>query len=435
MEKPVIICVDDEQIILNSLNTQLGRKFGEDYELEFAESAEEALDLIDELSEEGLQVVMIISDQIMPGMSGDEFLTTVHQTNPEIIKILLTGQAALESAINAVNHADLYRYLTKPWEEADLILTIEKGLKHYGMMESLEQQVEVFEKFVPRQFLNRIATEGITNIHLGEAESDIITVLFSDIRSFTTLSESMTPQELLNFLNSYLQRMSAPIHEQGGFVDKFIGDAIMALFDKPEVTDSEEAFSAIQAAIGMQENLKIYNQHRCNSNYPPISIGIGIHTGQVIIGTIGSQERMDSTVLGDVVNLASRLEGLTKIYNAKIIISSYTWRLIEDETPFLWRELDFVQVKGASRPVSIFEIFNGDDEPIRDKKQQIRSRFHQGAMYYYAKNWEKALVLFRECLEIFPEDVVSQMYVKRCLHCQTHPPDKNWNRVFSFTEK
>ncbi len=130
-KKPVILCVDDEQIILNSLNKQLIRQFGHQFDLEFCESAEEAIALIDALIMERYNVVMVISDQIMPGMSGDEFLIHIHKKYPRIIKILLTGQAAIESAMNAVNNADLYRYLTKPWGERDLIMTVERGLQQY----------------------------------------------------------------------------------------------------------------------------------------------------------------------------------------------------------------------------------------------------------------------------------------------------------------
>lgn len=436
MKKPVILCVDDEQTILNSLNTQLERKFGDDFELEFAESAEEALELMDELTEEDLEIAMVITDQIMGGMTGDEFLVEVHENYGKTIKVLLTGQAALESAVNAINHANLYRYLVKPWEESDLLLTVEKGLNHYRLIDSLEKQVNVFEKFVPRQFLTRIATEGIENIELGKAQADVITVLFSDIRDFTELSESMeNPQDLLNFLNSYLTRMNPAIHLNGGFVDKFIGDAIMALFDQPHFEDTDEAHSAVRAAIGMQETLKVYNGHRKNSGYAPIATGIGIHTGQVIFGTIGSHERMESTVLGDVVNLASRLEGLTKIYNSRIIISSETWRLLEDDGTILSRELDFVRVKGAKKAISIFEIFNSDPEPIRDLKLKILGPFHEGEVNYYNQNWKDALKLFKSCLDIFPEDNVSQMYYERCQKLIDSPPGENWDSSFSLTHK
>lgn len=140
MKKPVIICVDDEQMILNSLNVQLERKFSDSFEYEFAESAEEAIDVLEELTKDGYAVVMIISDQIMPGMMGDDFLIHTHQRYPNIIKIMLTGQAGLESAVNAINNANLFSYLTKPWDENDLLLCVNKGLEQFYLVENLRQR-------------------------------------------------------------------------------------------------------------------------------------------------------------------------------------------------------------------------------------------------------------------------------------------------------
>ncbi|MGK5091097.1 7TM-DISM domain-containing protein [Deltaproteobacteria bacterium TL4] len=177
---------------------------------------------------------------------------------------------------------------------------------------------ETFKKFVPMGFLNRIATQGISEIELGKAENDTMSILFCDIRSFTSFSEGLKPQEVLNFLNSYFKRMNRPIHNNKGFIDKFIGDAIMALFDLPEHQEDTAGY-AVNAAIEMHEELKIYNGHRQSVGYLPVKIGIGIHTGPVVIGTVGSDDRMDSTVIGDNVNLASRLEDLTKYYNSQII--------------------------------------------------------------------------------------------------------------------
>lgn len=293
---------------------------------------------------------------------------------------------------------------------------------------------QMFEKFVPTQFLKTIAPEGIENIELGRAESGNITVLFSDIRSFTNLSETMTPQELLNFLNAYLKRMNEPIHANHGFIDKFVGDAIMALFDRPDGDDADEARDAVLAALAMQEALQVYNQSRRSRGYLPISIGIGIHSGYAIIGTVGSADRMDSTVLGDVVNLASRLEGLTKYYNSKIIISSQVNNLLGGQA-ILRRKLDFVNVKGKDKPVEIFEIYNNDEEPARERKQYISEPYHAGLSSYYSRHWDAALNLFQLCLQAYPEDVVSRMYVDRCLEYKKQPPAKDWNGSLQLTHK
>ena len=163
MAKEFIICVDDEQIVLNSLNTQLKKRFGKHYSFEFAESGEEALAIIEEILKDGNEVVMTISDQLMPGMTGDQFLVHLHQTHPRTIKVLLTGQAGLESAVNAINNANLYRYLLKPWDEADFLLTIEKGLKEYYLMEEMEFLHTVAQKISETRPLPQLMTEIMEN--------------------------------------------------------------------------------------------------------------------------------------------------------------------------------------------------------------------------------------------------------------------------------
>lgn len=315
---------------------------------------------------------------------------------------------------------------------ADRINIIKKEKAHALKLQLEESQKvaslsKTFEKFVPRQFLDRIAKKGIGSIELGTAEMDNITVLFCDIRSFTTLSETLSPQELLNFLNAYFKRMNQSIHQHHGFIDKFIGDAIMALFAASNRSNEEGALDAVRAAISMQKAIREYNLNRVTSGYLPISAGIGIHSGPVIIGTVGSEDRMDSTVLGDVVNLASRLESLTKQYHARIIISSQTFDLLGEEINSLqWRELDFVSVKGKDRPVSIFEIMDCDDERIKEKKCRLLEPYNEGLTLYHSRKWKEALHLFQECLKIFPEDVVSKSYVERCEEFIIAPPSDDW---------
>ena len=300
--------------------------------------------------------------------------------------------------------------------------------------EKIASMTQTLEKFVPKQFLKRIATEGLESIEIGKSKIETITILFSDIRSYTTHSERMTPQELLSFLNTYLKRMSLPIHEHDGFIDKFIGDAIMALFDAPDKTVNEQAEDGVRAAIDMQKAMYIYNQSRKNSGYLPINTGVGVHTGEVIIGTVGSDKRMDSTVLGDSVNIAARLESITKVYGAKIIISSQTRRLINDES-ILFREVDHIVVKGKEKAVRVFEVINGDDKEVQDKKRALIHFFHEGLQNFYSCNWDDSIHLFNQCLTIYPDDAVSQMYIKRCNSFKEEPPPNNWDGVFRMTQK
>lgn len=291
--------------------------------------------------------------------------------------------------------------------------------------QKLNAMTHTFERFVPRQFMRRLAENGAQNIELGKAETDIITILFSDIRDFTSLSEGMSPQELLNFLNSYFNRMDRPIHRSGGFIDKFVGDAILAIFESDHY--EEEANNAVKAAIAMQEALKEYNIHRAKMGYPPLDIGVGINTGPVIIGTVGTQDRMDTTVLGDVVNLASRLEKLTKKYQVKIICSSYTLELLDSAAGTLTRELDYVKVRGKQKAVRIFEVFNADEDNVRILKQRLLLDYQQAMALYYRRCWQDAAERFQLCLDIFPGDVPSALYLKRCRDYQDNPPPEDWD--------
>jgi len=432
MCKQVIICVDDEQGILNSLNIQLQNRFGDRYDYEFAESAEEALELYDELIEEGLQVVMIISDQIMPGLKGDEFLAGIHMRDPKSIKVLLTGYSSLDSAVNAINNADLFSYLLKPWDEQDFLLTISRGLERYHMQRTLEKQVETFRKFVPQQFLNRIAVEGIESIKLGTINRESRTLVFSDIREFTNFAEKFSPTDVMQFLNSYFALMNHCIAKHGGFVDKFLGDAIMALFEHDD--PQQEAKLAIKAAIAMQKTLGAFNVERKEIGLSPVTAGIGIHRGQVVIGTVGCETRMDSTAIGDTVNITSRLETLTKFYGCSIIVSQDMIHHLKNDDEIFWRELDTITVKGKEQPLTIYEIFTCFPDEYQEKFQQLVNLFHQGLNLYKKQEWEQAVPLFQQCHQTY-RDKISGIYVDRCLHYQKNPPTSAWRGVHIFDHK
>lgn len=272
--------------------------------------------------------------------------------------------------------------------------------------------LDTFRKFVPRQFLDRLGRSGIGKINLGEADKESLTILFADIRSFTSLSEKLQPQELLNFLNAYFARMNAPIHKNDGFIDKFIGDAIMALFinEEPAVA----AKNAVRAALDMLQALDGFNRVRLGARHPPIKIGIGIHCGDAIIGTVGSADRMDSTVLGDSVNLASRIEGLTKVYSVELVISSQAYLLIKDDPFFRCRELDITKVRGKENPECIYEVYSNNTERVSQLKSRIDLPYRKALAMYRDEDWLQALVLFRHCQELYPDDPVTAMYIRRC---------------------
>jgi len=213
----------------------------------------------------------------------------------------------------------------------------------------LKQLTEANQRFVPVEFLKFLGKDSIKDVQLGDQVLRCMTVLFADIRSFTTISETMSPKENFNFLNTYLGYMEPIIRKHGGFIDKFIGDSIMALFD-------EEPGSAIDAALEMHERLKDFNALMEQFGRKPISIGAGIHTGSLMLGVVGGEGRMETTVISDAVNLASRIEGLTRDYQACVIVSETSLNKLHNKDKYFYKLLDSLQVKGRQEVVSIYEI-------------------------------------------------------------------------------
>ena len=301
------------------------------------------------------------------------------------------------------------------------------------MGEKIQNLTGTFQKFVPKQFLDRVAKEGIASIKLGNVESGYVTILFSDIRSFTTISESMTPEEIFRLLNFYMLKMEPPIQKYGGFVDKFIGDAIMALFDLE--TDQKGAHSAIDAAIGMQKALKIFNQEHSNTHYPAIVTGIGIHSGNVMIGTIGSSERMDSTAIGDAVNVASRIESMTKMYGSSILISDATYDKLTNPSQYSIRLIDHVTVIGKTKPVTVFEVFDEDRQEIKEKKLKTCKHFEEAISLYKLMKFQDVIEILEEHIKLFPEDKVAKIYIERCQKNMIEVSHKNWTGITHLNTK
>ncbi len=306
------------------------------------------------------------------------------------------------------------------------ILDSERKLK-----DSFDHQVKLtdsYSYFVPKEFLQFLEKESIIDIKLGDNVLKEMTVLFSDIRSFTMLSERMSPQENFNFLNSCLSRIGPVVRNNRGFIDKYIGDSVMALFP-------EKAGDAVYAAIAMQNVIETYNRHREKTGYEPIEIGVGIHSGVLMLGTIGEEKRMEGTVISDAVNLASRVEGLTKLYGAKIIVSNHTLERLEKSSDFSFRFLDRVQVKGKKRWVDIFEIFDCDPAELMEAKSKTRKDFELGISHYQDKKFSKAVECFKRVLEEHPGDRAALLYVQRCENFKMHGVPDEWDGVTAIDEK
>ncbi len=274
-------------------------------------------------------------------------------------------------------------------------------------LDAESELTDAYGRFVPHQFLYLLGYESIIDVNLGDQVQEEMSVLFADIRDFTTLSETMTPQENFNFINAYLSRMEPAIASNNGFIDKYIGDAIMALF-------SDCADDAVKAGIKMLHILTGYNQHRLSVGYIPIQIGIGINTGSLMLGTIGGTSRMDSTVISDAVNLASRIEGLTKNYGVPLLISQATFERLENPADYAIRIVDKVQVKGKSKFVTVYEVFDADSAEVRSAKLENLPIYNEAMLLCDRKEFREAAKLFEECLRTNPIDPVARIYLKRC---------------------
>lgn len=303
--------------------------------------------------------------------------------------------SALEVVLLSIALADRINIMKKEKEEAQQ--------KTFEMQKIL---TESYARFVPRDFLANLGKDSILDVKLGDQIQKDMAILFSDIRSFTTLSENMTPEENFNFINSYLGRMSPIIQRHGGFIDKFIGDAIMALFER-SVSD------AVGAGVEMQLYLKEYNAYRTAKNYQPIEIGIGVHTGSLMLGTIGAEDRLEGTVISDTVNLASRIEALTKVYAARIAVSETTILEIKPLQKFHFRFLDRVTVKGKTKPVGIYEIIDGDEEKSRDLKLKTMDDYMQAVKAFHERRYADARAAFARVLKVNPGDRPSLIYESR----------------------
>lgn len=277
--------------------------------------------------------------------------------------------------------------------------------------ESLDQfKVKIkhaYERFVPLEFFKLLGKEDITKIKLGDQVERTMTILFSDIRDFTSLSETMSPRQNYDFINSYLSLMEPVIHKYGGMIDKYIGDAIMALF--PGGADD-----ALNGSISMLGKLDSYNQRRRKAGRENIRMGIGINTGIIMLGTVGGKNRMEGTVISDAVNLASRIEDMTKSYGVNLLISENTFHILKNIQDYSIRFIDRVLVKGKTQPQSIYEVFNNDAPGIKEAKKKSIKIFEEALACYHLKQVENARDLLHKCLVGNPEDIPARFYLDRC---------------------
>jgi adenylate cyclase len=272
---------------------------------------------------------------------------------------------------------------------------------------------------------------GGGEIRLGGDEKEV-SVLFSDIRSYTTLTEKMKPEEVVSMLNEYFESMVEAIFHHKGILDKYIGDAIMAVFGTP-LPLPNHAWASVQSALEMRYRLEEFNAHRISQGNQAIRIGIGINSGKVVSGNIGSSKRMEFTAIGDGVNLSSRLEGASKQYGCDIVISEDTFEQCKGN--ILVRELDCIRVKGRTQPVSVYELVEKQDAQLPPTHYQILELYQRGRDRYLKKHFAKALSCFSTILNINPLDKAARLHIQRCQYFLMNPPPADWDGVWTMTTK
>jgi len=306
--------------------------------------------------------------------------------------------------------------------------------KSLGVMILLE---DISSEKRMKSTMSRYMDPGLADKLMGEG-SDILggqsieaTVLFSDVRSFTTITEQLGAQGTVKLLNEYFTIMVDCLTDAGGMLDKFIGDAMMAGFGVP-VPAEDDADRAVRCAITMLNELKAWNIKRAARDQPPVEIGIGLNTDNVVSGNIGSQKRMDFTMIGDGVNLAARLESACKQYAAKLLISEFTYQKLKGV--YRMREVDKVIVKGKTKPVGVYEVLDFYDNDEFPEVMEVLGHFKTGIEQYRVGDWDKAIPSFQNALKANPNDALSQIYVERCEHLMANPPDE-WEGVWVMSSK
>jgi adenylate cyclase len=291
---------------------------------------------------------------------------------------------------------------------------------------SEERVRHIFQKYVPGEIIDEVLKTKGEKLLVGKKQ--FATILFSDIRSFTSISERLSAEELVKSLNTYFNIMVSIIIDHKGTIDKFIGDAIMAIYGAP-VQYEDDPLEAVHTALEMIAALDEFNKKQVRMGRPIFRIGVGVNTGEVVVGNIGSNQKLDYTCIGDAVNLASRLEGLTKMYGVPVIISENTYAYVKDSVQT--REIDAVRVKGKVQPVQIYQPYAIQNE----EEKKAYEMFNNGIRYYRERKFEEALNMFSSCETLLQGDTPSSLYVDRCKALLTNPPTEDWDGVFTAKTK
>ncbi|MEQ9234738.1 adenylate/guanylate cyclase domain-containing protein [Coleofasciculus sp. E2-BRE-01] len=351
--------------------------------------------------EKGFQPNLLIVDAGIFPMDGYELCQIIRNFfSANELPIILVDDKENQPDWQKIGSYRINDYWTKPINPNEMLARINPYLK-------LNQINANCDRFIPPKLLQILGYTNLGEAQLGDCVQRDMTIMFADIRSFTTLSEKMSPQENFDFINNYFKKVVPTIRQHNGFVDKYIGDAIMAVFP-------EKAEEALDAAIEMQKQIAIYNGKQEENGTLPISVGMGLHNGSLMLGTIGEEQRMEATVISDAVNLASRLEGLTKIFGASIIFSEKFLLSLDNPLSYNYRFLGKVPVKGRKKAVSVFEAFDGEPLTSVNLKIKHRGKFELGIHLFYSRKFAEGYKIFKEICQENNQDKTALFYMKRC---------------------
>ena len=302
------------------------------------------------------------------------------------------------------------------------------SIENAELYEAQVRLTEAQRRFVPSQFLESLDHHDIARVGLGEHVAKEMSVMFADLRGFTTLSEHLEPRATIELLNRYFVSLEKPIAEAGGFIDSFAGDEIMALFEV-------SADRAVQAGVGMARALEEFNRRSASAGGPQLRAGIGVNTGPLVLGTVGGHERIQCTVIGDTVNLASRIEQLTKVYDARFLVGEHTVESLQGPDRFSLRRVDRVAVKGKERPVNLYEVLDAESTARRAAKEATRGLLDEAMARYLDWDFASAARLFTEGVRRDPQDPVFALFQSRAVRYEATPPPVDWQGFESLTSK
>jgi adenylate cyclase len=309
-----------------------------------------------------------------------------------------------------------------------LIFALDMSYGYFVESRTKRQITGLFGQYVPSELVEEMA-EHPESVSM-EGDSREMTILFSDVRSFTTISEGLDPKELTLLMNEFLTPLSRVVYRHRGTIDKYMGDCIMAFWGAP-LPDAEHARHAILAGIEMQTTLKALQPQFRERGWPEIHIGVGINTGRVSVGNMGSEVRVAYTVMGDAVNLASRLEGITKQSGVGSVVGESTRNAVAD---FVYRELDHVRVKGKDKPVAIYEPLGLSGEVEKALRDELEL-FHEVRRLYRKQDWDLAELQLLNLQRMSPDTALYRIYAERVAHFRKNPPGDDWDGVFVFQTK